>query len=159
MKDHLIYLPLDGYLKDWLVNRFGVPVCFPPRSYEHAILVRHIRPRRAAEQPMLAAADRVPVAVPSIHGKAWDVYNYLGTTGQRMLTEAIENLFRLDMWHNLVPFITGKSINKRLDEWCAGCGIALERREAVRQKFFRARKDYERVGIILGRKYNKQGKS
>lgn len=152
----LIYIPLGGYLREWVVNRFGSPVCFPARSYEHAILSRCMVSKGRSSAPDRPAPDCLPIVVPTIRGRDWGTYNSLSRQGTRLLVEAIENLFRIDMWYSLIPQLTAGSINQHIDDWCKDRGIRLEHREAVRQKFFRIRRDYEAYGIILGRKYSKK---
>lgn len=152
----LIYVPLTGYLRQWLTGRLGIPVSFPHGSYENAVIARHIARLPKGYAPQMCGRDDVPVVVPAIHGKPPEAYNYFGRRGVAELTEAIATLFTLDLWHGVAPLLTSSALNEGIDKWCAGCGITLDNREAVRQKFYRIRKAYAQHGIILGKKYKKK---
>ena len=72
-----------------------------------------------------------------------------------MLADAIDDLFCIDMWNSLAPYLSSSGINGRLDKWCEERGISLDNIEAVRQRFYRLRKNYAKFHIILGKKYKK----
>lgn len=152
----LIYIPMAGYLRQWLVGQLGIPVRFPKGSYENAVIARHISRLPPDGSPQLGGPDDVPVVVPAIHGKPMETYNYFGRRGAAALREAVANLFTLDLWHGVAPRLASSGLNEALDGWCAKKGIDLDSREAVRQKFYRMRKAYRRHGIILGERYNKE---
>lgn len=153
MNQKQIQIPLSGYLRDWVVHQYGVPVQFPPRSYENAILARYLT-KRAPLQP--SVQDGVLIGLPQVRGKDAVCYCSISAIGIAALQDAIDVIFRLDMWHSLAPLLTQGNINVRIREWCISRGISDDHVEAVRQKFYRARKDYAKCGIILGKQYKTQ---
>lgn len=156
MTNLLIYIPLTGYLRQWLIGRMGSPVSFPRGSYENAVIARHLSRLPKGLAPHLCGPDDVPVCVPVVHGKPPEVFNYFGRRGVAELTEAILTLFTLDMWHGIAPLLTSARLNDGINDWCKARGISLDNREAVRQRFYRIRKAYGERGIILGKKYGKK---
>lgn len=156
MEHILVYVPFEKYLGQWLVNRLGSPVAFPARSNENAILARYIqRPPSKNYVPALRSAG-IPVRVPIVHGKNPYSHTHLSRQGETALIAAVELLFRMDLWYGLAPLLTTRGINAHIDRWCEQHGIALYYREAVRQKFYRIRKDYLASEIILGKKHRKK---
>lgn len=156
MEHILVYVPFEKYLGQWLVNRLGSPVAFPARSNENAILARYIqRPPSKNYVPTLRSAG-IPVRVPIVHGKNPYSHTHLARRGETALIAAVELLFRMDLWYGLAPLLTTRGINAHIDRWCEQHGIALDYREAVRQKFYRIRKDYLASEIILGKKHRKK---
>lgn len=157
MQKQVIYIHLKGYLSEWLVNRFGFPVKFPPRSWENIIIARNLAKKTLATPELPSVTDGlVPVVVPSVSGKVFTLYNHLPQRAEEELLAAIESLFRLDMYYSLIWRVTSNNINDHVEEWCCSRGIIPDHREAVRQKFYRIRRDYEKNGVILRKKYIKQ---
>lgn len=156
---NILYIPLTGYLAQWAINRFGNPMRFPARSYEHALLATHItkRPHNIAPiTPITACPDLVPIVVPTIHGRDWCTYNYLPRRGYTKLIESLEWLFRMDIWSSMVGSIGSSHFSEDLDEWRKSRGISLEHLYALDKKLYRMRKDYEKSNrIILGKVYSK----
>ena len=156
MEHILVYVPCEKYLGQWLVNRLGSPVAFPARSNENAILARYIqRPPSKNYVPALRSAG-IPVRVPIVHGKNPYSHTHLARRGETAHIAAVELLFRMVLWYGLAPLLTTRGINAHIDRWCEQHGIALDYREAVRQKFYRIRKDYLASEIILGKKHRKK---
>lgn len=157
MQKQVIYIHLKGYLGEWLVNRFGYPVKFPSRSWENIIIARNLAKKTLAtpEQPF-DTDGLIPVVVPSVSGKVFTLYNHFPHRAEEELLAAIESLFRLDMYYSLISCVTSHSINDQIDAWCGNRGIIPDHREAVRQKFYRIRRDYEKNGVILRKKYIKK---
>lgn len=153
--ENLLTLPISGYLREWLVHAFGMPARFPARSFENAIICRGLvkPPAHQAVTPSRATEDAVHIVAPVCHGKPFASYNILSRKAQSELIEAIEILFRLDLYHSLMPQLAKPGINDAIDGWCKSRGISLQFREGVRQKFYRIRKDYRSCGIFLGKKY------
>lgn len=152
----LIYLPLTGYLRQWLTHQMGMPVVFPRASYENAVIARYISPLPAGYAPQLCRPGDVPIVVPQLHGKPADRYNYFGRRGVAALTEAVNTLFTLDLWHGVSSLISTSQLNEGIEEWCIARGIELDYREAVRQRFYRIRQNYAKHGVLLGRKNHKR---
>lgn len=157
MKDFVVNIRLERYLREWLTFHLGTPVRFPDRSHENVLLHRFLTKRPKDVPPLPAGADAVAVVITDCRYKKPEHYNYLGRRGQRVMAQAIEALFRLDMWSGCAPLLhSGDSLNRGIDAWCAANGISLDAREAVRQKFYRIRRDYMRFGIVLGVNFRKK---
>ena len=151
MKGIIIYLHLETYLRQWLTHRLGTPVRFPDRSYENALLLRLIsRPSGGSEPPTtICPPDSVPIIVPDCARRRPEYYCALTRRAQSQMARAVDNLFRLHLWSECAHLIHTRRLNQGLDEWCARQGIAIDYREAVRQKFYRMRRAYEEKGIFL----------
>jgi len=160
MKDLVVHLPLPGYLRQWLAATLGDPVRFPPRSAENVLLTHLLRRRPPLAPPEPAGADTAAIVVPDNGLRPPETYNYLGRRGRAELAAAIERLFRLHLWSECAALMGAEGeLGRGIDRWCEGHGIALEGREAVRQKFYRMRKAYRLYGIVLGKKYVKKSPS
>lgn len=157
MKDVCIYLQVESYMGAWLRSTLGNPVRFPKKSSENALLSRIVTTRPDDAPPEVRTEDSVAIVLPDNAERRPEFYNYLGRRARSKLLNAIDCLFRLHLWSECAPLIAARGeLNKGIDEWCARHGIALDHREAVRQKFYRMRKSYNDHGIVLGKKYNKK---
>lgn len=157
MKNMVVYLRLNRYLREWLTFHLGCPVRFPNRSYENALLHRLLSKRPEGAPPSLPVEGAVPVVITDCSYKKPEHYNYLGRRGEQAMAVAIEALFRLDLWSGCAPLIhSGAEINRGIDAWCAASGISLDAREAVRQKFYRIRRDYLKHGVVLGKNFRRK---
>lgn len=154
MQKNVVYIQLDGYLAEWLVNRFGNPVRFPSRSWENIILARYLSKKSSAPSSPSNTGHLIPICVPAVTDKPFSIYNHLPTRAEAMLIASIESIFRLDMFYSLIHCVV--DINEHVDVWCSQRGIDSEHREAVRQKFYRIRRDYEKNGVFLRKKYSKK---
>lgn len=154
----LIYLPLPSYLRQWAVSRFGDPLRFPRSSYENALLARHLSRLPPGHAPARRGAGEAAVAVPQIGGKPAGTFCHLPRRGRAELCGALSALFTIDLWQSLAPLIGTRGMERAVDAWCASRGIALDFREAVRQRFYRMRRDYARDGVAAGRRYRKAGR-
>lgn len=158
MKDIVVHLKVEKYIKQWLEHTLGNPVRFPPQSYENILLHRSLRtPPKGHMPPLLQDPDMVAIVIPDNSYRKPEFYNYLGERGRRALVAAIDGLFRIALWSDCAPLIHSKEeLNKGIDSWCREHGIELDYREAVRQKFYRIRKSYQIKGVILGKIYRKK---
>lgn len=158
MSQHLIYIHLEGYLRQWLVNRLGNPVQFNRGSHENALLKINITDSVPPHEQTPVGNDMVGIVVPRIDGKPWSRYHYLGRRGAAQLVEAIETLFRIDLWQGCARHIGCNNIQSSIESWCRNHGISIEYRSAVHKKFYRMRNSYSKRGVILGKKYVKSPK-
>ncbi len=157
MKNVCIHLRLEVYLARWLTATMGDPVRFPAHSYENAVLSRLLTVRPKNLPPPKPEAGEVAIVIPDNAARRPEYYNYLGARSQAALRDVIDALFRIHLWSECAPLLSVPGrLNSGLDEWCARHGIPLDNREAVRQKFYRMRKNYEQFGIYLGKKYKKR---
>lgn len=154
MKDITIHLPLPAYLRQWLTTALGDPVRFPPRSYENLLLQRVTCRGRGTTSLQLRPPGCVEIVLPDSGRRRPEYYYRLTRKSRGNLVTAIDNLFRLNLWHECRWLCgTRGELNNGLDEWCREHGIAVEHRDTVRKKFYRMRLEYEAHGIILGKKY------
>lgn len=155
MEKIYIYLPLDGYLRQWAEKNLGNPIVFASGSAENAIIKNNLI-RSHGREVQLKTSSCVTILAPIMPSRRPSEYNYFKKEGMNQLRDCIEILFRIDLWYGMIPFITGRDIRQKLFDWCKNKGITTEENfEAVRQKFYRIRKDYQSCGIILGKKYRK----
>ena len=154
MKDIVIYLHLNGHLRQWLIHALGNPVRFPARSYENLLMVRHLKRKTdRTECPTNQSTETVAICLPDNSMHRPEYYNHLTQRGIRLLSVSIDNLFRMHLWSDCSPLVgSSGELNRGIDAWCAANGISLEYREAVRQKFYRMRRLYETNGIIVKKK-------
>lgn len=156
MKDITIYLPLPPYLRQWLTTAFGLPVRFPPRSYENLLLQRATCRGKGTQTLSHRPEGSVPIVIPDNGRRRPEYYYRLSRHGRQHLSSAIDGLFRLNLWSECCGLCNRRGeLNESLDNWCRDHGISVEHRDTVRKKFYRMRLDYERYGIILGKKYKK----
>ena len=156
MKDIVIYLDVPPYLRDYLVHSFGFPVSLPHRSYENILLSSLLKPKSHRRRHLSDDATGLPVVIPKRSDKKPSVYNYLSDDGRLRVTRALKNIFKMHLWSDVFPLVNSHApLNESIDQWCKSQGIAVEHREAVRQCFFRLRRNHEDYGIVLGKKYVK----
>ena len=157
MKDIRVHIKVERYIKEWLIFHFGNPVRFPDRSFENEVLHRMLTRRPPNEPPELPSDDTVSIVITDNKHRRPEFYNHLGFHGQRTIVSAIDGLFRISLWSGCFPLIHSKGeLNKGIDLWCEQNGISLDAREAVRQKFYRLRKQYHEKGVIVGKIYHKK---
>ena len=160
MKDFCVYITFEPYIVAWLTATLGNPVRFPRRSAENALLTRCVSRRPPSAPPEVAPPGAVAIVLPDNAERRPEFYNYIGKRGRADITAAVDRLFRLHLWSECAHLIAHRGeLNRGIDEWCAQYDIPLAHREAVRQKFYRMRKEYQSCGIALGKKYKKQPKS
>lgn len=156
MKGMVIYIEMEGYLRQWLKHSLGDPVKFPNKSFENELLIRHLTTPKS-EPPHSKTPQSIGIIIPDSSFKPSEHYNYLGRRGRTALIAAIENLFRITLWHDCLPlFCQPKgNVNKGIEDWCNNHGIDMDYHEAVRQKLYRMRKSFKTHGIILAKFYKK----
>lgn len=166
MKGITISIHLPYYLGQWLTHALGSPVRFPSQSYENRLLSRLLtrRPMEGTHTVSPMSDDdggtqrmQVEIIIPDNSMHRPEYYNHLSRRARALMADAIETLFRIHLWSECVSFIHSRTgLNTGIDQWCRRQGIGIEYREAVRQKFYRMRRAYERDGIILGEKHRKR---
>lgn len=150
MSSFVIYLKLEKYLSEWLTNSLGDPVRFPVQSNENAIIRRFLQKQPIDKQPETMSPGLTRVVIPESKAKPTATYNYFGPHAKLALIEAIEDLFRQNMWAELGTMFDGTvGLNKTIAAWCEMHGIDDDHTEAVRQKYYRIRKSYGKKGIFL----------
>lgn len=155
MKDITCRILIDRYLAQWLHHHFGNPVRFPNRSYEHEVLIRSLSPTpRRPVQETEECGNRllvpVDIVIPDNRTRQPEYYSHLSTYGRRVMLDALNGLFRMALWSACSRFLLSReSLNEAVEQWCRDNGISVENREGVRQKLYRMRKQYQKIGINL----------
>jgi hypothetical protein len=150
MNSFVIYVKLEKYLSQWLTNALGSPVRFPAQSNENAVIRRFLQKLPKDKAPIMASEELTPIFIPDSKAKDPRLFNYFGPRAQEALTEAIEDLFRRNLWAELGDLLDGTvGLNKTIAAWCEMHGIDDDYSETVRQKFYRIRKAYTQKGIFL----------
>lgn len=151
MSSFVIYLRLEKYLSQWLVHALGNPVRFPAQSNENAVIRRFLQRLPSGQKPELMVDGLTPVVIPDSKAKDPAVYNYLGPRAKEAIIEAIEDLFRRNMWAELgeMSFDQSIGVNKMVAAWCEMHGIDDDFVETVRQKYYRMRNAYTKKGLFL----------
>lgn len=105
-KSFCIYLELEPYLRDWVVNDCGgsLPVRFPKLSIENIILKNFLMPLPPNAKPDIATVGKVPIEIPAFRLKNPEVYNYLPKGAKHELKFSIRERFKLDLWNCLFKF-------------------------------------------------------
>lgn len=150
MSEFVIYVKLEKYLSQWLTFALGNPVRFPAQSNENAVIRRFIQKLPADRKPEMAAEGLTAIVIPDSKAKDPAVFNYFGPRAKEALTEAIEDLFRRNMWAEIGSLLDGSvGLNKTIAAWCELHGIDDDFSETVRQKYYRIRNSYTKKGIFL----------
>lgn len=156
MSKFLIYLKLEPYLHQWLTHSLGNPVEFPAKSNENAIIRRFLQTKPNDAMPDLYAEGLTAICIPDSKAKPPQYYNYCGPKAKSAIIEAIEDLFRINLWAELAPASYNVEraecgLNKMIAAWCEMHGIDDDYTETVRQKYYRMRKAYTKNGVFLGK--------
>ena len=151
MKDFVIYIKLEKYLSQWLTSALGNPVRFPAQSNENSVIRRFLQKLPQGKQPEMMFEGATAIVIPDSKAKDPAIYNYLGPRAKEAVIEAIEDLFRRNMWNELGDMSDGSvGLNKMIAAWCELHGIDDDYAETVRQKYYRIRNAYNKKGVFLG---------
>ena len=112
------------------------------------------------EEPLMYHADGeecgnrllvpVDIVIPDNRTRQPEYYSHLSTYGRRVMLDALNGLFRMALWSACSRFLLSRdSLNEAVEQWCRENGISVENREGVRQKLYRMRKQYQKIGIDL----------
>lgn len=145
MAETLIYLELDDYLRDWLINENGNPVKIRRNSAESDILETFLTTPPAEPITDLPAENKVAIILPSFKNKDPRTYNYLPVRARMALAHTIRVRFRVQLWEELQAFENSDCpITEIIYAWMEKHGIDLTEKnwETIRQMFFRKRKVY-----------------
>lgn len=151
MSAFVFYIKLEKYLTQWLTHSLGDPVRFPAQSNENAIIRRFLQRVPEGQKPELKVDDLTSIVIPDSKAKDPAVFNFLGPRAKDAVVEAIEDLFRRNLWAELGDMSVEQSIgvNKMVAAWCEMHGIDDDYVETVRQKYYRMRNAYTKNGIFL----------
>ena len=143
-----VTLPVPAYVQQWAEHHFGRPVRLPHPSAENATLhdLLRLRPPGARDP---AAGMQVAVTASALRSPLY--YNWLPKPARIEAARMVDRLFLRAMWCDLLPVtaLPRGRLNETIDAWCAEHGITLDNREAVRQRFYRLRRDFAAHGVPL----------
>lgn len=153
MSQYNIYLKLPDYLAQWLRHEYWDQetgrVCFPKQSVENLLFERFLRKRPSGVVPELP--DRMdaglPVKVPTFSGLNPASFNYMPPAGRSALIGAIRRRFKRLVRDELDGFDPKEvQISDLIEAFADKHGIEREEKnwEAIRQMYYRIRKDDER---------------
>ena len=152
MSNIVFYIKLERYLRQWLVNALGDPVQFPAGSNENAVIRRFIRKLPKDQVPEMAGQGLTAIRIPDSKAKPPQYYNYMGQHAKACIIEAIEDLFRRNLWAEIGYMKQCHcSLNSIITAWCEMHGIDDDYTETVRQKYYRMRTAYTKKGIFLSK--------
>lgn len=147
--DAVVRVKMPGCLADYFRHHLGSPICFPPRSAERDIIARGVC-RRHEQQSAEDVGE--PVAVFRRSDKRVPADPVMSEPGRAKLLRAMNGILTAAVWTAMLPkFAEGRGLNNEIDRWCAANGIAIDHREAVRQRLYRLRRQYAALGIVVGR--------
>lgn len=150
MSKYVIYISLPKYLSEWLTHSLGNPVAFPVGSPQNAVIRTFIKPLPDGETPDTGGAGMTAICIPDSIAKPADKYNHITKRGKEAVAETVKDLFLRALWTDINPLTEAPvGINKLIAAWCEAHGIDIDSSEAVRQCFYRIRKEYCKKGINL----------
>ena len=146
----VIYIRLEKYLAEWLTHSLGDPVRFPAQSNENAVIRAFLQQVPKGKNPQTQDEGMTAIVIPESKAKPPEKWHYLGPKGRKAVHEAIMDLFVRNMWADLSRLDNSNiGVNTRVAAWCEMHGIALDRVETVRQKYYRIRDAYTKRGLNL----------
>ena len=125
---YCIYLDLEPYLKDWVINDCGgeTPVRFPKLSVENLNLKTYLIPLPPNAVPDVASESSLAIAIPEFKLKPPETYNYLPKAAKFELKRCIRERFKIDLWMSLYKFgYIGKRRDKLVEAYMEANGIEV----------------------------------
>lgn len=150
MSKYVIYISLPKYLSEWLTHSLGNPVTFPMGSPQNAVIRTFVKQLPQGESPDCGGEGMTAIVIPDSIAKPASKYNYITQRGKTAVAETCKDLFLRALWTDINPLTEAPvGLNKLIAAWCEAHGIDIDRVEAVRQCFYRIRKEYCKKGINL----------
>lgn len=152
-----ISIHLERAVRQWAVNAFGSPLRFPTHSPSESLVMHAVIPSFAPlDTPPLRTGNTL-VVVPVRTGFLAEAFD-LSEEGAKMVEEEVNRLFEVDLWTAMLPNVCESGLNLAIYNWCRKHGIDYDVEDTVRQRFYRLRERYRRVGVALGKQYKKTKK-
>lgn len=155
MSQFLVYVPVEPFIKQYLINHYGEPVQFDSQSVENAILRLFTKKKPSDYIFDGQKSNEIAICIPDNSYKDPLVYNYLGPKGKKALRECIDDVFKRNMFNELYKIIDGSekehgcTVMGAIDAWCEYHGIDIDYDYTIRQRFYRLRDSYKKNGINL----------
>lgn len=148
-----IYLKLEPYIRQWLINKNGgnVPLVFDKKSVENHILEIFLMKLPKGQKPDLPGDDKVAVELPYFKNKDIRVYNHLTKEAKGTLRACIKKRFIIELWNDLNSFgYIGRRKEDIIWAWMAMNGI-----ENTETNFLAISKIYQRKRKLYNRNKGK----
>ena len=153
MSKFCVYIPLEPFVKQWLVNKYGEPVKFQAQSIENYTIQTFVIKKPANVEPDVAEEGTVSVAIPDSIHKPAKFFNHLTPRGKKAVKQNIEHLFNLNLWNELGDMSSlGCKTMTAIYAWCENHGIDVEYCDTIRQRYYRIRNSYTKKRIDLMKK-------
>lgn len=149
MEQHLIYVRLKPFLRQWVEHAFGRPVRFPARSPENAFLRHVVRLRPKGTRQETDTTDLTPIMLPDQSDHPVRCWNYIADTDKKVLCQMIDDLFTLAWRSDLYPALSRPGIGETVRRWCRANGIDIDHEGTVIQRINRWRRECRKNGINL----------
>ena len=149
MSQFLLYVPLEPFVKQWLVTAFGDPVEFPSQSSLNCIIRDCLIKRRADIPPVDKQQGDVAIKIPTSRSKDPQVYNHMSKHGKECVCEGVEDLFKINMWTELSQRFIQRQVKQMtvVRAWCEEHGIDIDYADTIRQRYYRMQRQYENKGV------------
>ena len=145
-----IYLSLPKYLREWCLHDWGDAdgvVRFPRGGAESDVLEMMLDRLPDKTLPEMQQPGETAIAVPEFKSKPSPTWCYLTPNAKKVLTHVIMVRFRVQLWHDLYRVEKlSLPITDSIYDWMERHGIEADAKswEAIRQMFFRQRKEYQK---------------
>lgn len=153
MSKFCVYIPLEPFVKQWLVNKYGEPVKFQAQSIENYTIQTFVIKKPANVEPDVAEDGTVSIVIPDSIQKPARFFNHLTPRGKAAVKQNIEFLFNCNLWTELGDMSSiGCKTMTAIYAWCEKHGIDVEYSDTIRQRYYRIRSSYTKKGIDLMKK-------
>lgn len=153
MSKFCVYIPLEPFVKQWLVNKYGEPVKFQSQSIENYTIQTFVIKKPANVEPDVADDRSVAVVIPDSIHKPAEYFNHLTPRGKEAVKQNIEYLFNQNLWTELGDMSSlGCKTMTAIYAWCEKHGISIDYSDTIRQRWYRIRNSYTKKGIDLMKK-------
>ena len=140
-----VYLELEEYLAQWLVNEHGgeVPIEFIRGSAERDILELFLTKRPKDYIPEQVKIGMIPIVIPHFKKRDPMYYHYFNEKSKNALKSCILNRFDVQLWQDLHRFgYIGKQQKDIIYAWMATHGIEPQHWDTVAKRYQRKRNAY-----------------
>lgn len=160
MSNFTLYVKLPAYEREWCIHHFGNPCVFPAQSNINAVIRHFLRLRPKGAIPELQQSDELAVVIPQSQSKPPQSYNFLTKAGKAAVSEAINDLFTMQMWESLTDSaVRSVAVTHLIEDFMENNGISWENFHNLKQKFTRIKDSYRKHGINVSRGYKHENLS
>lgn len=148
-----IYIDLKRYVRQFLVNKFGVgdsdwKIKFPERSRENAFLRARLMTPPEGVRPHMRENEETGIIIPHSVSKPPERYNYITQEDRTAIKDMVESIFdaslKIEVWEDIKM---GVKIKSSLLAWMRRNGVGLESYEILLQRINRMLMAYRKKGV------------